>query len=284
MKIGQNKEMRLRSNMSDKNKIVIKIGSSSLTYESGRLNFRKVEKMAKVLSNLQNSGKQVTLVSSGAIAVGAGKLGWKRKPESIAEKQALAAVGQSILMKIYQRFFNEYNQTTAQVLLTKGVMLDPVRKQNAKNTLTHLLDMNIIPIINENDTVSTEQIEFGDNDTLSAYVATLIKADLLIILSDIDGLYNADPRKNPNATVISNVSDISNKIQELAGDSESSFGTGGMVTKLTAAKLCVKEGIDTIITNGKNPETLFDIFEGKKIGTLFIGKNTTLNKSQKKNF
>jgi glutamate 5-kinase len=264
--------MEDRIKLRNKNKIVIKIGTSSLTHTNGGINFQRIEKLAKVLSELRRNGKQIMLVTSGAIAVGAGKLGLAQRPEKLNEKQALAAIGQAELIKIYEKAFTIYNQIVAQVLITKDGVENPVRRQNAKNTLNTLLQMEIIPIINENDTVSTDEIEFGDNDTLSAHVSAVTESDLLIILSDIDGLYNNDPRKDANAIIISKVTRISSEIEEIAGASNSHFAKGGMATKISAAKLCDKAGIDTVIASGDDPAIIFDILDGKETGTLFVAR------------
>jgi len=261
-----------REFLKDKRKIVVKVGTSSLTYANGRLNFQRIERLAMIISNIRNSGRQICLVTSGAIAVGSGRMGLDEKPATIALKQAMAAIGQAELMKIYQKFFDEYDQMIAQVLLTKDVMINPVRKKNARNTLNTLLDMNIVPIINENDTVATDEIEFGDNDTLSAYVAALIQADLLIILSDIDGLYTANPRTNPDAKIIHVVQSITPEIEEIASGKGSSFATGGMVTKIAAAKICYDCGADMVIASGQEAGIIFEILNGKELGTLFLSK------------
>lgn len=266
-----------RKMLKDKKRIVVKIGTSTLSFEGGRLNFQRVEKLAYVLTNLQKSGKDVLLVTSGAIGVGAGRLGLSKRPQDLATKQALAAIGQAELMKIYQKFFGAYGQMVAQVLLTKDVMTDPVKNTNAKNTLKTLLEMNIIPIINENDTISTDEILFGDNDTLSATVAGLVEADLLIMLSDIDGLYSADPKENPNAEILSTVTEISPELENTAKGSGSSFGTGGMITKIIAAKICSGAGIEAVLTNGKDPYILFDIIDGQQVGTLFISRDAVVS-------
>jgi glutamate 5-kinase len=218
----------------------------------------------------------VILVSSGAIGVGAGRLGMIEKPLELAKKQALAAIGQAELIKIYQKFFEEYNQTVAQVLLTRDIITNPDRHQKAKNTLLKLLSMGIIPIINENDTISTDEIEYGDNDTLSADVAALIQSDLLILLSDIDGLYSADPKKVVNAEIIKTVEYFTPELLNSASGAGTSFGTGGMSTKLAAAKICVEAKIDTIITNGNNPFVVFDILDGKEIGTHFVANGNKI--------
>lgn len=262
-------DLNYREVLKNKEKIVIKIGTSSLTFENGRLNFLRIEEIAKILSTLRKQNKKVVLVTSGAIAVGAGRLGIIEKPKDLAKKQALAAIGQAELMKIYQKFFAEHGQDVAQVLLTKDVVTIPVRHQNAKKTLNRLLEFGIIPIINENDTISTYEIVFGDNDTLSAIVASLIEADLLIMFSDIDGLYTGDPRIDKNATLIKTVTRIDDDLLEKANGAGTSFSTGGMITKLSAAKICFEAGIDMVITNGKDPEVIFDILEGKEIGTHF---------------
>jgi glutamate 5-kinase len=249
--------------------LVVKVGTSTLSYKNGRLNFHRMEKLAHELSKIRNRGIKVTLVSSGAIGVGAGRLFLTKRPEELAKKQALAAIGQAQLIKIYQKFFDDYNQSVAQVLLTKDVMTHTNRHHNAQNTLFKLLDMGIIPIINENDTIATDEIEFGDNDTLSAMVATLVDADLLILLSDIDGLYSADPKKNKAAKIIRSVPVINSEIERLAEGAGSSFGTGGMVTKIAAAKITSKAGIDMVLAHGDEPSLMFDILEGKEIGTHF---------------
>ena len=265
--------MDYRSVMKNKQRIVVKVGTSSLSYPNGRMNFHSIEKLAYVLSAIRQQGIQVILVTSGAIGVGAGRLGLTHRPKELARKQALAAVGQAELIKIYQKFFEEYNQTVAQVLLTKDVVEIPSRNQNAKRTLIKLLEMDIIPIINENDTIATYEIEFGDNDTLSAYVASLIDADLLVMLSDIDGLYSADPRTEMSAEIIHSVLEITPELEQLASGAGSSFSTGGMVTKIAAAKICTKDGIDCIISSGADPAIIFDILNGKNVGTHFVAAN-----------
>jgi len=252
--------------------IVVKVGTSTLTYDGGGINIRRVEILVKVLSDLKNSGKKIILVSSGAIGVGMGKLGIQKRPDCTRDKQALAAIGQCELMNYYSRLFGEYNHNVAQVLLTKDVISDPVRNQNAVNTFEKLLQLGIVPIVNENDVISTDQIEFGDNDTLSATVACLVDADLLILLSDIDGLYDSNPKDNPDAKLIPVVETIDEKIEALAGGAGSDRGTGGMITKIHAAEQAGNAGIDMIIANGANPYILYDIADGKEVGTLFVGK------------
>jgi len=258
-----------RGILKNKKRIVIKIGTSSLTFPNGKINYQRIEKLVRVLSEIQADGRQVILVSSGAVAVGSGRMGIDHKPESLVEKQALAAIGQAELIKIYQKFFDEHNQLTAQVLLTRDAITSSLRRQNARTTLFTLLEMKIVPIINENDAVSTAEIEFGDNDTLSAYVAELVDADLLILLSDIDGLYSADPKTDPDAFIISKVYDISPGIEALAKGSGTSFATGGMATKIAAAKICMESSIDMIIANGAIPGIIHDIPKGELIGTFF---------------
>lgn len=266
----------MRNKLKNAKRIVIKVGTSSLSYKNGRLNFQRIANLAYVLSALRSRNLEIILVSSGAIGVGAGRIGMIEKPKDLATKQALAAIGQAELMKIYQKFFEEYNQFVAQVLLTKEVVTHADRHQNARNTLINLLNMGIIPIINENDTISTYEIEFGDNDTLSANVATLVDADLLILLSDIDGLFSADPKKESQAEIIPSVMTITPELERIASGSGTSFGTGGMVTKITAAKICLEANIDTVITNGNDPAIIFDILEGKDVGTHFVAANNTV--------
>ncbi|MBN1159424.1 MAG: glutamate 5-kinase [Bacteroidales bacterium] len=270
--------MKTREALKNKKRIVVKIGTSSLSYPNGRMNFHSIEKLAYVLSALRHRGIKVILVTSGAIGVGAGRLGLTEKPHDLSRKQALAAVGQAELMRIYQKFFEEYNQIIAQVLLTKDVVNISSRNVHAKRTLNKLMDMEIIPIINENDTIATYEIEFGDNDSLSAIVASLVKAELLIMLSDIDGLYSADPRTESTGEIIHTVKEITPELERLATGSGSSFSTGGMVTKIAAAKMCLQEGIDCIITSGSDPAVIFELLEGKEIGTYFaVSKETIIN-------
>ncbi|WFR60006.1 glutamate 5-kinase [Anaerocolumna sp. AGMB13025] len=259
-----------RDAIKDKKRIVIKIGSSSLTHEStGSLNLSKMEKLVRVLTDLRNQGKDVILVSSGAIAVGRETLGLKEKPKDKAAKQACAAVGQARLMMVYQKLFAEYNQVPAQILMTKYTMINDISRENARNTFEELLTMGVIPIVNENDTVSTDEIEFGDNDTLSALVAALVDADLLILLSDIDGLYTDDPRKNIEAVFIDYVEVIDEKLAKMGKDSSTSVGTGGMTTKISAARIATDSGADMIIANGEDIYIINEIMEGRNVGTLF---------------
>ena len=269
-------ETQERQNLADKQRIVIKIGSSSLTHaQTGEVNLMKIEKLVRVVSDLRGQGKDVVLVSSGAIAAGRQALGHHRKPGSLAEKQAFAAVGQARLMMIYQKLFAEYNQTAAQVLLTKDTMVNDSSRYNAQNTFDELLNLGTIPIVNENDTVSTSEIpyvdSFGDNDRLSAIVAALIGADLLILLSDIDGLYTDDPRENPEAGFISLVPEITPEFLRMGKDtSGSDVGTGGMSAKLAAARIATDSGADMVIANGDQVDVILDIMSGKEKGTLFL--------------
>lgn len=253
-----------------KNKrIVIKVGTSTLTYENGKINIRQMEHLVRVISDLVNKGNEVVLVSSGAVGAGVGKLGLEHRPEEIQKKQALAAIGQASLVSMYDRFFSEYGYNAAQVLLTKYVFDAEQKYNNTKNAFMTMLEYGVIPIVNENDVVSTDELEFGDNDTLSAYVAVLVDADLLVIMSDIDGLYDSDPSNNPNAKIIPIVTQLDDSILSAAGGAGTRRGTGGMKTKLHAAEIVLKNGIDMIITNGKRIENLYDIADEKAIGTLF---------------
>ena len=269
--MDNNSTNKFRARLKDLNIIVIKIGTSTLTYDNGKLNYPKIDKIARVVTTLSNMGKKVILVSSGAIGVGISQLNYKIRPKTTKEKQALAAVGQCQLMNSYSKLFGEYNQTVGQILLTKDVVDNEIRKKHITDTFETLLEMDIIPIVNENDSVSVEEIEFGDNDNLSAIVAKIVKAELLIILSDIEGLYDKNPKVAPKAKLIKEVISITTDIEEYAMGAISSCGTGGMVTKIEAAKLATSEGIDVIITCGENPNDILDIIEGKDIGTLFIG-------------
>jgi len=259
----------MRNKITELKRIAVKIGTSSLTHKNGKFDFSKIEQLVQVLSELKMQGNEITLVSSGAIAVGSSSLGLEKRPEVKEEKQACAAIGQTGLMSIYENFFNKKAQQIGQILLTKDDLEIESRLTNAKNTLEKLLDIGIIPIVNENDTISTLQIQFGDNDTLSAYVSKIINADLLIILSDIDGLYTADPKSNPNATIIPQINAITKNIENLAKGSGSTFGTGGMQTKIEAAKICQASNISMIIANGENPQIINEILKGKQIGTFF---------------
>ena len=251
-------------------RIVVKVGTSTLAHPSGLINIRRVEDLCKVMSDLKNAGNDIILVTSGAIGMGAGKLQLSERPRDVAAKQAAAAVGQCELMYTYDKLFSEYNHTVAQLLMTGSDFENEERHINFKNTMDKLLEFKALPIINENDTVATDEIKVGDNDTLSAMVAVNINADLLILLSDIDGLFTADPHSNPDAKLISVVSEINDDILSLGGKEGSSLGTGGMKTKLHAAQICTQNNCDMIIANGKNPLVLYDIVEGKAVGTRFI--------------
>ncbi len=257
------------------NRIVVKVGTSTLTYENGKVNLRRVEQLCKVLSDLQNQGRDVILVSSGAIGVGVGKMGLPCKPSSTPEKQALAAIGQCELMFMYDKLFGEYNHMVAQVLLTRDTVDSEHKKENVLNTFNTLLGMGIIPIVNENDTVAIDELEgynFGDNDMLSAIVAKLVGADGLIILTDIDGLYDSDPRTNPDAKRIERVEEITREIENMAGGSGSNRGTGGMTTKVMAAKYVTEAGVDCYVICGDKPQRIYDIADGKSVGTIFLGR------------
>ena len=251
------------------NVIVVKVGTSTLTHENGKLNLRRVEMLCRVLSDLQNSGKKIVLVSSGAVGVGMGKIGLETRPRGTAKKQALAAIGQCELMFIYDKFFGEYNQSVAQVLLTADVTAKATSRRNVVNTFNELLDMNIIPIVNENDTVAVDELNFGDNDTLSAIVATLVDADALMILTDIDGVYDSNPKTNPDAKRIPVIREINAEIRAMAGGAGTSRGTGGMATKICAAEIAAEKHIATYILAGDDPENLYRIFSGEDIGTVF---------------
>lgn len=268
--------MNYREQIKNYKRIVVKVGTSTLTYDNGNINLTRIERLTRVLSDLMNSGKEIILVTSGAVGVGVNKLKLKEKPKTIKEKQAVAAVGQCELMHIYSKFFGEYSHIVGQVLLTRDVVEDDHVRQNVINTFETLLEKRIIPIVNENDTVAIDEIEnivrFGDNDNLSAIVAKLVSADLLIILSDIDGFYDSDPRKNENSKLIRVVENITPELEDCAGGAGSSLGTGGMATKLTAAKTAINAGTSMILANGDDPSILLKIIDGQDIGTLFLKK------------
>ena len=257
-------------NAAQANRIVVKVGTSTLAHKTGLMNIQRMERLVKVLADLKNSGKEIILVSSGAIGVGVGKMGLKEKPTDTPAKQARAAIGQCELMYCYDKYFSEYNHSVAQVLLTRDIIDSPERKQNVVNTFQNLLRYGVVPVVNENDTVAVEEIVFGDNDTLSAIVGSLVGADLLIILSDIDGVFDQNPRVNPNAKLIPHIPEITDSIRALAGDHGTSLGTGGMVTKITAAQIGLNAGFPTVILNGSRPENLYDLLDGKQVGT-YIG-------------
>lgn len=252
--------------------LVVKVGTSTLTHPSGQINIRLMEKLVRVLSDIKNSGRQLVLVTSGAIGVGMGKLGLRERPGTIPEKQAAAAVGQCELMYLYDKYFSEYNHTVGQVLLTRYSLDSGESAQNVRNTFQALLDQGVIPVVNENDTVATDEIKVGDNDTLSAIVARIIQAGALVILSDIDGLFTADPARNAEAALVPEVSEVTNQLMQTASGAGSSRGTGGMLTKLTAARMVMEAGVDMYIVNGRAPDILYDLLEGKAVGTHFIAK------------
>ena len=253
-------------------RIVIKVGTSTLAYSTGMLNIRRVEELCRVMSDLKNAGNEVILISSGAIGMGVGKLGLGKRPSDIPSKQAAAAVGQCELMYTYDKLFGEYNHTVAQILLTGEDIENEKRRENFRNTMFRLLELHAIPIINENDTVATDEIVIGDNDTLAAIVSANVEADLLVLLSDIEGLYTKDPHKFADATLIPVVEELTPEILALAEGKGSELGTGGMVTKLRAADIATRAGIDMIIANGAEPKILYSIVDGKPFGTRFIGK------------
>ena len=255
-------------------RIVIKVGTSTLTHPTGRMDIRHVETLCKVLSDVKNAGHEIVLVSSGAIGMGVGKLNLRERPTDMATKQAAAAVGQCELMYVYDQLFGTYNHTIAQILLTGEDLRDENRHRNFSNTVERLLDLNVLPVINENDTVSTVEIGVGDNDTLGALVAVSVKADMLMILSDIDGLYTADPRRESSAELIAEVREITPQMRESAGGGGTALSTGGMATKLTAAGICMEAGTDMYILNGAQPLLIYEVLEGKSVGTRFIGRKT----------
>lgn len=266
--------------------IVVKVGTSTLTYENGKVNLKRMEALCRTLSDLQNSGKRLVLVSSGAIGVGVGKLGLAKRPEETEKKQALAAVGQCELMFLYDKFFGEYGHTVAQVLLTADVVERERSRRNVENTFQELLKLGAVPVVNENDTVETSELEgrnFGDNDTLSAVVAGLVKADALVILTDIDGLYDGDPRKNPEAKLIHRVERVTPEIEALAGGAGSSRGTGGMATKVKAARIAGEKGIPCAVISGADMENLYRLLQGEAVGTLFGAVEREPNKPIKWN-
>ena len=253
-------------------KAVVKVGTSTLAHATGRLNIRRIEGLCKVLSDLKNAGHQIILVSSGAIGLGVGKLGLPGRPADMPTKQAAAAVGQCELMYTYDKLFSEYSHTVAQILITSEDLADPERSQNLHNTLDRLLEMDALPIVNENDTVSTAEIAVGDNDTLAARLCRSLEAELLVILSDIDGLYTADPHTHPDAQLLRRVEAITPEVCALAGGAGSSLGTGGMATKLRAGKIVTEAGADMVIANGRDPEVLYTVFEGGEAGTRFLAQ------------
>lgn len=254
-------------------RIVVKIGTSTLAYATGQLNIRRVEELCKTMSDIRNAGHELILVSSGAIGMGVGKLGLRTRPRDIPTKQAAAAVGQCELMYVYDKLFSEYHHTVAQLLITADNLSNETRHANFTNTLNRLLELGAVPVINENDTVATDEIVIGDNDTLAAMVAESVEANLLVLLSDIDGLYTADPHADPTAKLLPVVHRVDDGIRALAGVSSTDQGTGGMVTKLRAAEICLNCGCEMVIANGREPVLLYDIVEGKPVGTRFVGES-----------
>ena len=254
-------------------RIVVKIGTSTLAYATGQLNIRRVEELCKTMSDIRNAGHELILVSSGAIGMGVGKLGLRTRPRDIPTKQAAAAVGQCELMYVYDKLFSEYHHTVAQLLITADNLSNETRHANFTNTLNRLLELGAVPVINENDTVATDEIVIGDNDTLAAMVAESVEANLLVLLSDIDGLYTADPHADPMARLLPGVHRVDDGIRALAGVSSTDQGTGGMVTKLRAAEICLNCGCEMVIANGREPMLLYDIVEGKPVGTRFVGES-----------
>ena len=269
-----------RAKLKEAKRIVIKIGTSSLVYENGKTNLKRIQTLARVISDLMNTGKEIVLVSSGAIGLGVTKLNLPGKPSTVAARQAVAAVGQVNLMRTYGRAFEDYGYTAGQVLLTKNILEGEESKNNSLNTFNALLDMNIVPIVNENDTVAVDEIKFGDNDNLSSIVARLIGAELLIILTDIDGYYSQNPNEHPDAVLYHNISDLSEKIEEAAGGAGSKLGTGGMLTKVHASRIAAEHGTNSVIANGNNPEIIYDILNGVDIGTLFIASKDSLREGE----
>ncbi len=265
-------EMEMKERLKKYKRVVVKVGTSTITYPNGRLNLKRIEKLAWILADLRNQEKDVVLVTSGAIGVGAVRLSFTERPTETRKKQASAAVGQAVLMQIYQNFFYEYNQTVAQILLTKEDVASEVRKNNTLNTVNTLLEMGVIPIVNANDTISTEEIEFSDNDKLSALVATMIHADLLVLLTDIDALYDKDPKRHSDAKRIPYVTNITGEIEKMAGEKGSTFSVGGMATKIQAAKLCLDNGVSMVIALGEDPCVLHRVLQGADEGTYFMAE------------
>ena len=256
-------------NMQKIRRIVFKVGTSTLTYETGKTNIRRLMKLCSVLADLHNSGTDVVLVTSGAIGVGVGKLGLSKKPVDIPGRQAAACVGQCELMFMYDKFFGEYGQKIGQLLVTKSDIENDVRRENLVNAFEKLFEYGAIPVVNENDSVATEEIVYGDNDSLSAIVAKLVGADKLVILSDIDGLFDANPNENPDARLIPIVDEITDEVEALCGGAGTDRGTGGMITKIHAAKIAGEAGIPTVVMNGSMPEDIYRLVDGHQIGTLF---------------
>ena len=271
--------MNHRKLLKDKQRIIVKVGTALITHEDGKINLLNLEKLARVIAGLCNEGREIILVTSGAVGTGMGIMDFNNNPENVAEKQALASIGQAALLRMYETFFKEYNQTIGQVLLTRDGIEDPVRRRNAKNTIEKLLDMGVTPIINENDTVSTVEIEFGDNDMLSALVAELINADLLIMLTTTDGVFTDNPKLNSNAKQVPTVMKAGEDLKGIVTDGSTGLGCGGMESKIKAAELCRQKNIDVVIADGTESHVIYDILEGGKYGTLFVSRSTDLKSS-----
>ena len=266
--------MTHRKYLKNKKKIVVKVGTSLLAYDNGKINLARMEKLVRVLADLHNSGKEVILVTSVAVGVGVGMIGLEEKPDDLVKKQALAAIGQVGLIRLYQKFFDEYSKTVAQILLTRDGIENSLRRKNARNTLHQLIEMGIIPVVNENDTVITDEIEFGDNDTLSAAVATLVQAELLLILTDTDGVFTADPHIHRSAQKVPKVMKASDDLKDVDVNGSSKMGSGGMGSKIAAAELCREHNVDVVIADGTDPSTIMDVLEGKDLGTFFVSDAT----------
>lgn len=269
--------MLTRSNIPKAKRIVVKVGTSTLSHSTGKLNFQRIERLVRELADLANQGKEIILVTSGAVSAGMDRLGLKEKPKTIPEKQAAAAVGQGILLHTYEKIFGEYGQIVAQVLLTREDSVNRKRYANSRNTLLTLLNMDVIPIINENDAVAVDELKIGDNDTLSAMVASIVDADVLIILSDVEGVFTANPQSNPDAALIPEISDITPELEELAGGPGSMRGTGGMYTKIQAAKIAVNSGVVMVIASGFRDGVVREVLSGSNVGTLFLSKESRLH-------
>lgn len=265
-----NTEMQARWALRYAKRIVIKIGTSSLTYDTGKMHLRRIEKLARVISDLMNAGKEVILVSSGAIGVGTDVMKLPERPKTVAGRQAAAAVGQVSLMQVYSRMFGDFGYNVAQLLITKDTIDNPESKQNAVNTFTELIKMRVLPVVNENDTVAVDEIKFGDNDNLSSIVARITGADLLVILTDIDGYYMENPNETPDARMYHTITDLSEEIERAAGGAGSKLGTGGMLTKVHASRLAAASGIHAVIANGEDPDIIHSIIDGEDVGTLFV--------------
>lgn len=262
--------------MKDKQRIIVKVGTALITHEDGKINLLNLEKLARVIAGLCNEGRDIILVTSGAVGAGMGIMNLNKKPEKVADRQALASIGQAALLRMYETFFKEYNQTIGQVLLTRDGIEDPVRRRNAKNTIEKLLEMGVTPVINENDTVSTVEIEFGDNDMLSVLVAELINADLLIMLTTTDGVFTDNPKVNSNAKQVPTVMRAGDDLKGIVTNGTSGLGRGGMESKIKAAEMCRQKNIDVVIADGTEAHVIYDILEGGKYGTLFVSKSTDM--------